>query len=151
MRREDHRRVGFGDLVELFHKNGAFALECVHHMTVVDDLMALVDGCAEFLQGQLDNLDRPVDAGAKAAGSCEQDLKRWSAWGGMSHGEGGAGAQVFVWGSRHLPWRSAVANARLDSPDNGQLVPLGPDGVGNKGPQETGQVFGQGRRDAIGT
>jgi len=26
------------------------------------------------LQRQFDNLDRPVDAGAKTAGSCEQDL-----------------------------------------------------------------------------
>src|SRR5215475_15499435 len=103
MRREDHRGIGFGDLVELFHKNGAFALECVHHVAVVDDFVAYVDRWAKFLQRQLDNLDRPVDAGAKAAGGCEQDLKGWSAWGGMSHGEGGTceggiGARRFGWG-----------------------------------------------------
>ena len=39
----------------------------------------------------------------------------------------------------------------VDSPDNGQLVPTRLDGVGNNGPREAGQVFGQGRRDAIGT
>ena len=67
MCRKDHRRVGFGDLVQLLHKNGAFCLEGFDHVTVVDDLVAHIDGRPVLLQRQLDDLDGAVDAGAEAA------------------------------------------------------------------------------------
>ena len=43
-------------------------------MAVVHDLVAHIDGRAELLQRQLDDLDRPVDAGAEAARGRQQDL-----------------------------------------------------------------------------
>ena len=55
-------------------------------MAIVDDLVAHVDGRAELLQRQLDDLDRPVDAGAKAAGSRQQDVQ--TGRGGWSGGLG---------------------------------------------------------------
>jgi hypothetical protein len=42
----------------------------------VDDLVADIDGWAEAFERELDNLDRPVDAGAEAARGRDQDAKR---------------------------------------------------------------------------
>jgi hypothetical protein len=67
MCRKDHGGVGFGDLVQLLHKNGTFGLQGLHHVTVVDDFMAYVDRCSEPLQCQFDDLDGTIDARAEAA------------------------------------------------------------------------------------
>ena len=82
MCRKDHGGVGFGDLVQLLHKNGAFRLQGLDHVAVVDDLVAHVDGRPELLQRQLDDLDGAVDAGAEAARSGQQDRERgtWAWW-----------------------------------------------------------------------
>ena len=73
MCRKDHGGVGFGDFVELLHKNGAFAFECLDDVAIVHDLVAHVDRRSELLQRQLDDLDGAVDAGAEAARGRQQD------------------------------------------------------------------------------
>ncbi len=50
-----------------------FARSEFDHESVVNDLVAYVDGRPVFLERKLDDLDGPVDAGTKAARSCEQD------------------------------------------------------------------------------
>src|SRR4029079_6123999 len=47
--------------------DGALGLEALHHVTVMDDFMAHIDGRAVFGQRQLDDLDRLGDAGAETA------------------------------------------------------------------------------------
>ena len=57
-------------------------------MAIVDDLVAHIHRRAELLQRQLDDLDRPVDAGAETAGSRQQDVQdgaRRLVWGGLGH------------------------------------------------------------------
>jgi len=41
----------------------------------VDDLVAYIDWRAEPLERELDDLDRAVDAGAKAARRCDQHFQ----------------------------------------------------------------------------
>jgi len=41
----------------------------------VDDFMADIDGGSESLERELDDLDRPVDAGAETARRCDQHAK----------------------------------------------------------------------------
>ena len=67
----------FRDLVELLHKNGAFRLESVDDVAIVDDLVAHIDGRSELLQRQFDDLDGAVDAGTEAARCRQQDGQRW--------------------------------------------------------------------------
>src|SRR6185312_14564546 len=85
--RVDHRQVAFlgalldgarhamgaedGDaarrhLVDLLDEAGALGAQALDDMPVVDDLMADIDGWAVFLEGPLDDLDRPLDPGTKS-------------------------------------------------------------------------------------
>ena len=73
MRREDAHR-SLGDLLFGVHEDGAALLELVHDVTVVDDLLADVDGGPAGVESSLDDLDGPVDAGAVAAGRGENDF-----------------------------------------------------------------------------
>ena len=87
--RKDHRLIRLRYLVEFFHKNGAFGFEIVDHVAIVDDLVAHIDGCPELLQRQFDDPDGTVDAGAEAAGRCQQDRQRRQrpqAGAGVGHG-----------------------------------------------------------------
>ena len=63
----EHRHRAVGNFIQLLDEDGALALELLDHMAVVDDLVADIDGRAEFLERPLDDLDRPDDAGAEAA------------------------------------------------------------------------------------
>jgi hypothetical protein len=72
MCRKDHRLVRGRDLVELLHKNGTFGPQAIDDEAVVHDLVADVDRSAELLQGQLDDLDGPIDTGAETARGSEQ-------------------------------------------------------------------------------
>jgi hypothetical protein len=74
--RKDHGRLRFGDFVQLLHKNGAFGSQGLHHVPVVDDLMANVDRSAILLERQLDNLDGAIDTGTKTARGGYQDFER---------------------------------------------------------------------------
>jgi hypothetical protein len=63
---EDTGCLSRRDLVELLDEDGALA-QALHDEAVVDDLVADIDRRAVLLERQLDDLDRPVDAGAEAA------------------------------------------------------------------------------------
>ena len=58
--------------MELFHKNGTFFPQSIYDVAVVDDFVPDVDGCAVFAQGQFDDLNGAIDAGAEAAGCGEK-------------------------------------------------------------------------------
>ena len=77
---EDHGGV-VGHLVQLVDEVRALGAQRLHHVAVVDDLLAHVDRRGAHLQRELDDVDRAVDAGAEAAGPGQHDLlqrKRWS-------------------------------------------------------------------------
>jgi hypothetical protein len=57
-----------GDFVNGIDENGAFALELFNHETVVDDFFADVDGRAEGLEGDANDIDGADDASAESAG-----------------------------------------------------------------------------------
>lgn len=61
--------------MQLFHKNGAFRLQGLHNVSVVDDLVTYVDRGPKLLECKLDDLDGPVHAGTKSAGRCNEDLE----------------------------------------------------------------------------
>ena len=69
--REHHRRA-LGHLVELLDEDRPPGLEVPDHVQVVDDLLAHVDRGAVGGQGDLDDVDGPLDAGAVAAGGGQQ-------------------------------------------------------------------------------
>ena len=73
VRREDHQ-LALGHVVGLVDEHRAALLQRRHHVLVVDDLLAHVDRRPVVLQRLLDGDHRAVDAGAVAAGRCEQDL-----------------------------------------------------------------------------
>ena len=52
-------------VIECFNKDSTFFFEVVHHIGVVHNLMAYVDGAAKLLQCALHDLDCPVHTGAK--------------------------------------------------------------------------------------
>jgi hypothetical protein len=56
------------NLVDAIHKNGAFAGKLVYHVAIVHNLFADVDGRAEGVKGDADDVDSADHAGAKAAG-----------------------------------------------------------------------------------
>ena len=47
-------------LIEFLDENGAFRLQALHDIAVVDDLVADIDWCAVLLQRQHHDLDRAV-------------------------------------------------------------------------------------------
>ena len=63
---EDGHRAG-RDLVQFVDEHRAAGAQVLDHVAVVHDLVTHVDRRAVFLQGPLDDLDRPLDAGAEAA------------------------------------------------------------------------------------
>src|SRR5580658_5995194 len=56
-----------GNVVDLVDKYRAFLGQFVHHIAVVHDFAANVDGCAESLESDLHNVDSAHHTGAKAA------------------------------------------------------------------------------------
>ena len=70
---EDQRRAG-RHVVEVLDEDRALLAQVVDDVGVVHDLVAHVDRRAEALQRALDDLDRTVDAGAKAARLGEDDF-----------------------------------------------------------------------------
>jgi hypothetical protein len=76
VRGKDHRRVGFGNFVELFDEDGTFGLEAFHHVSVVHDLVAHIDRRAVTDERLLDRIDGAHDAGAKASWRAQQHFER---------------------------------------------------------------------------
>ena len=61
------------DLVDFLDEDRPFALELVDHVSVVDDLLAHVDGPVADLEGLLDDVDRADHARAEAAQASHQE------------------------------------------------------------------------------
>ena len=70
---EDHRGVVW-HLVQLVDADGALGAQRFHHVPVVHDLTAHVDGRAADRQRQLDDVDGALDARAEAARPGQKDL-----------------------------------------------------------------------------
>ena len=68
-----HKERAFGDFGWILHEYRAFGPERFHDVTVVDNLVAHVDGGAEALEGLFDDLNRPVHTRAEAAGARKED------------------------------------------------------------------------------
>ena len=96
VRREDHRPA-VGNLVQLLDEDRALAPQFVDDELVVHDLVANIDRRAEALDCQLDDADRPVDAGAKTARRRDQQVK-------LRQGDGSGG---------HRPRSYAIAWGRV--------------------------------------
>ena len=77
---KDHWPV-VGAIRQLFDKYRALVAQTVHHKLVMDDLMAHIDRGTPFLDCHFNDLDCPVDAGAKSARGGEVQDK-----GGLGHG-----------------------------------------------------------------
>lgn len=77
MGRENHWLIAMlrRDFIKLFDKDCAARLQPFDHIAVMHDLMADIDRCTIFLQRQHDDLDRPVDTGAKAARTAKADFQ----------------------------------------------------------------------------
>src|SRR5258705_13375157 len=73
MRAEDDRVAG-RHLFQPFDKDRTLLAQIFDHIGVMDDFVAHVDRRTMQLDGPLDNLDRPIDAGAKSARLRQQDL-----------------------------------------------------------------------------
>ena len=69
---EHHHRTG-RDVRVLVHEHRTALLQGSHHVQVVDDLLADVDGGAVALERHLDRLHGPVDTGTVAAWLGEED------------------------------------------------------------------------------
>ena len=69
----EHADRPLRDLLLIVHENGAELLEPADDVVVVDDVVADVDRRPVLLEQALDDLDRPVDAGAERPRRGEQD------------------------------------------------------------------------------
>jgi hypothetical protein len=74
VRREDHRHA-VGHLVQFLDEDRALGLQRVDHELVVDDLVPDIDRRAIFLDRQLDDADRAVDARAEAARGGDEEFE----------------------------------------------------------------------------
>ena len=66
MRRKYHRRA-FGHLVQLFDKNGTLCRESIDNGFIMDNFVPDIDRLAKFLQRDLDNSYRAINACTKSA------------------------------------------------------------------------------------
>src|SRR4029077_1347585 len=65
--------LAVGDFVHGIDKNGAFALEFFDHKSVVNDLLAHVDGRAKGLKRDADDIDGANHPGADSAARQQED------------------------------------------------------------------------------
>jgi hypothetical protein len=72
---EDQQRAR-RHVCRIFDEDGSLVAQFIHHVAVVDDLVAHVHRCTEALERNLDHFDRAVYAGAEAAGVREQQFHR---------------------------------------------------------------------------
>ena len=75
MRREHHRRVGIGNLVQLLDEDRALGAQALHHVAVVDDLVPDIDRRAIELQRPFHRVDGADHARAKAARGTKDDME----------------------------------------------------------------------------
>ena len=73
--RTEYHRPAVGNLVKLVDEHRAHSGQPIDHELVVDDLVADIDRRAVQLDRFLDDGDRAIDPGAKAARRGNQDMK----------------------------------------------------------------------------
>ena len=105
VRREHHRPVGRA-LVELLDEDRALGAQPVDDEAVVHDLVADIDRRAPLLERHLDDLDRPVDAGAEAARRGEVEGQ------GLGHRSYPVGRKLFRRGAGNTAAIGAEVNPR---------------------------------------
>ena len=66
MRAEDHGGA-VRHFLKFLDEHGADGAQSIHHILVVYDFVAHVDGRAEQVDGALDDVDGAIDTGAEAA------------------------------------------------------------------------------------
>ena len=66
------------NLLDLVDETHALRLQILHDAPVMDDFVAYVNRRAVLMQGPFDDFDGAVDAGAKTARLCQDDLHRTS-------------------------------------------------------------------------
>jgi hypothetical protein len=67
MRGVDHALTVW-DIVDFMDENCAFFRQLIDNISIMNDLAANIDGCAEGFEGDSDDIDGANDAGAEAAG-----------------------------------------------------------------------------------
>src|SRR5258708_39475497 len=72
--RKNHRPI-VRHLIELVDEHSAKAAQAIDDEAIVDDLMPHIDGRSEALECKLDDLDGPIDSGAKTARGRDEDSK----------------------------------------------------------------------------
>jgi hypothetical protein len=75
MRREHHGSAG-RHLVQFLHKNRAFGFQAIDDKAVMDNFMPHINRAPVLLERELYDLDRPINASAKATRGGEQDGER---------------------------------------------------------------------------
>src|SRR5439155_27283760 len=68
-----NHHAAFGDFADVVDKGHAAALEIVHHMLVVHDLMKHINRRPDFLEHAIYTLDGHVHAGTESAGVGKDD------------------------------------------------------------------------------
>lgn len=71
--------------MQFLDEDRAELLQTLHHIAIVDDLVAHIDRGAVFLQRQNDDLDGAIHARAEAARLAEPDREGWFG-GELQHG-----------------------------------------------------------------
>ena len=76
-----HRSVGIvGDFGQFLDENRALGPQAVHHIFVMDDLVADIDRGAIDGERPFHGVDRPDHAGAEAARRTKHDFQGWFGW-----------------------------------------------------------------------
>jgi hypothetical protein len=68
------------NLIQFFYKNCAFVFQAIDDKSIMHDFVAHIDRCAILLERQFDDLDRTVNASAKAA-RCGKKDGQFRLWG----------------------------------------------------------------------
>src|SRR5260364_454885 len=71
----ENKHAACWDRLKRFHKNHALAAQLIDHHRVMVNLMPYIDRRAETRERALDNFNRAIHAGAKAARLREQNLR----------------------------------------------------------------------------
>ena len=82
MGRENDRILAW-NFVQFLDEDGAFLFQRLHHMPVVDNLVAHIDRGAIAFQGALDDLNGAVDTGTESSRGSQIDIQL-----GFAHPEG---------------------------------------------------------------
>lgn len=139
VRRKDHRHA-FGHLVQLLDEHGALSAQPVDDETVVDDLVAHVDGRPPFLQCDLDDADGAVDASAESARAGHQHAHRALQF-GIDIGHDGASSTRLLAASKAASYRGVQPGAPASTPQGAGRIFRAPVSVSRTGPAHARRLW----------